>query len=174
MSPHMAPSPSPGPHIKHGYLGPHESTSQIAPPSVHPFPQGSRLWPTAGNRTSVIITSRIYILQELSSVLWLGIGKSIQPVKIDWMTSCWWGYLSGARYRLSAYGPADANATPKSHHLLPHLSPDWFYLSGTGLPRLSWKRGHWMGVAVVISMHCMNAIHPKHRQLYRNEASHSP
>jgi len=22
------------------------------------------------------------------------------------------------------------------HHLLPHLNPDWFYLSGTSLPRL--------------------------------------
>jgi len=21
----------------------------------------------------------------------------------------------------------------------PHLNPDWFYLSGIGLPRLSWK-----------------------------------
>ena len=30
---------------------------------------------------------------------------------------------------------------PKPHHLLPHLNPDWFYLSGTGLLRLSWKRG---------------------------------
>jgi len=25
--------------------------------------------------------------------------------------------------------------------LLPRLNPDWFYLSGTGSPRLSWKRG---------------------------------
>jgi len=24
---------------------------------------------------------------------------------------------------------------------LPHLNPDWYYLFGTGLPRLSWKRG---------------------------------
>ena len=30
---------------------------------------------------------------------------------------------------------------PKLHHLLPQLNPDWLYLSGTGLPRLSWKRG---------------------------------
>ena len=28
------------------------------------------------------------------------------------------------------------------NYLLPHLNPDWFYLSGTSLPRLSWKRGH--------------------------------
>jgi len=37
---------------------------------------------------------------------------------------------------------------PKPHNLLRHLNffnpflnPDWFYLSDTGLPRLSWKRG---------------------------------
>ena len=40
-----------------------------------------------------------------------------------------------------AYGPADATATSQSHHLLPDLNPDWFYLSAMGLPRLSWKRG---------------------------------
>ena len=28
---------------------------------------------------------------------------------------------------------------PKPNHLLPHLNPDWFYLSGTGLPRVTWK-----------------------------------
>ena len=55
---------------------------------------------------------------------------------------CWCGYLFGARCKLFAYGPADATAIPKPHHLLPHLNPHWFYLSGTGLPRLSWKRGH--------------------------------
>ena len=37
---------------------------------------------------------------------------------------------------LFAYGPADATATPKPRHLLPHLNPDWFNLSGTGLSRL--------------------------------------
>jgi len=30
---------------------------------------------------------------------------------------------------------------PKPHHLLPHLNPDWFYLSGNGLPKLFWKSG---------------------------------
>jgi len=54
--------------------------------------------------------------------------------------SCWCGYLSGARCRLFAYGPADATAIPKHHHLLPHLNPDWLHLSVTSLPRLSWKR----------------------------------
>ena len=32
----------------------------------------------------------------------------------------------------------------------PHLNPDWFYLSGTGLPRLSWKRGHRAGEVVLV------------------------
>ena len=35
---------------------------------------------------------------------------------------------------------------------LPRLNPDWFYLSGTGLPRLSWKRGRLMGVVVVVTV----------------------
>jgi len=30
--------------------------------------------------------------------------------------------------------PAVATAIPKPHCLLPHLNPDWFYLSGAGLP----------------------------------------
>ena len=38
------------------------------------------------------------------------------------------------------YGPADATAIHKPHHLLPQLNPDCFYLSYTGLPRLSWKK----------------------------------
>jgi len=41
---------------------------------------------------------------------------------------------------LFAYGPADASASPKPSHLLPYLNPDCFYVSGTGLPRMSWKR----------------------------------
>ena len=53
------------------------------------------------------------------------------------VVGCWRGCLSGARCRL-AYGPADATAT---HCLLFQYTPAWFYLSGTGLPSLSWKRG---------------------------------
>ena len=58
-----------------------------------------------------------------------------------WVMRCWCGYLSGARCRLFAYGPANATASPKPHSLLPHLNLDWFHLFGTGLPMLSWKRG---------------------------------
>ena len=49
-----------------------------------------------------------------------------------------------------AHGPADATAIPIPHLLLPHLNPDWFYLSGTGLPSLSWKRGRLSDVVVVV------------------------
>ena len=47
------------------------------------------------------------------------------------------------------YSPADATI-PIPRYLLPHLNPDWFHLSGTGLPTLSWKRGCSMGVVVVV------------------------
>jgi len=55
----------------------------------------------------------------------MGVKKSIRPVKLS-------DEVSGARCRLFAYGPADATAIPKPH-------PDWFYLSGTGLPGCSGK-----------------------------------
>jgi len=37
-------------------------------------------------------------------------------------------------WHVKVYDLVDASDIPKSHHLLPHLNPDWFYLSGTGLP----------------------------------------
>jgi len=46
----------------------------------------------------------------LPSVLWhcsLGIRKSIWPVK-NWVMRCWCGYLSVARCKRFAFGPADA------------------------------------------------------------------
>jgi len=49
---------------------------------------------------------------------------------------CWCGCLSEARCRLFAHGPADAAAIPKTHHILPHLNPDWFYLSGYRLTQV--------------------------------------
>jgi len=69
----------------------------------------------------------------LPSVLWhcwLSIRKSTWPVK-NWVMRCWHGYLSGARCKWSAYGPADATATPSSPASLKTIT---FYLSGAGLP----------------------------------------
>jgi len=79
---------------------------------------------------------------------------------------CLCGYLSAERCRLFAYGPADAIAIPKLRHLLPHLNPDWFYLSGSSLPRLSWKRGRQTGLVVVVaclvvtSVNCAETAEP--------------
>jgi len=55
-----------------------------------------------------------------------------------WVLKYWRGYLSGARCKLFAYGPADATATPSS---LAPVKSRMVYLSGAGLLRLSWKKG---------------------------------
>jgi len=57
------------------------------------------------------------------------------------VVGCQCGYLLGEWCRFFACSPADATAIPKPHHLLRHYNPDWFYLSGTGLPTLSWRIG---------------------------------
>jgi len=67
---------------------------------------------------------------------WLGIRKSIQPVK-NWVMGYWHGYLSGVWCKWFAYGPADATATLSS---LASVKSRMVYLSGAGLPRLSWKK----------------------------------
>jgi len=68
---------------------------------------------------------------------WLGVGKSIRPVK-NWVMGYWHGYLSGVWCKWFAYGPVDAAATPSS---LASVKSRMVYLSGAGLPRLSWKKG---------------------------------
>ena len=69
------------------------------------------------------------------SALTLLVGRQKEhPTCKNWMMRCWYGYLSAERCRLFAYGPADATAVPKPHHLLPRFNPDCFYLSGTCLP----------------------------------------
>ena len=48
-------------------------------------------------------------LQCLDTVGWVS-GRAFWPVK-NWVMRCWCGYVSGARCRLFAYGPADATAS---------------------------------------------------------------
>ena len=55
-----------------------------------------------------------------------------------------------SKVRLSAYGPADAIVSQNSHHLLSHLNPDWFYLSGTGLPKVVLEKRLLNGCSVVV------------------------
>ena len=80
--------------------------------------------------------SRRWMYQIVPSMLWrcwLGIRKSIWPAK-NWVMRCWCGYLSGARCRLFAYGPADATASKKTPSSLASLKsrlvlPFWYQLT---------------------------------------------
>jgi len=80
------------------------------------------------------IIFRNYCLQCFDTVGWR---QEEHLACKNWVMGCWFSNLSGARCRLFAHGLADATAI----RLLPHLNPDWFYFSGTGLATLSWKRG---------------------------------
>ena len=90
------------------------------------------------------VTFDILIFGIVASSAW-ALGRASRLPK--WVMRCWFGYLSAAMCRLFAYGPADATAIPRPHHLLPVI---WIQTSGTGLPRLLLKRGHWMDVLVVV------------------------
>ena len=74
---------------------------------------------------------------RLSSVLWhswLGVRKSIWPVKIEgWGVGVVVCLEQGADCIWTSW----CHCIPEPHRLLPHLNPDWFYLSSSSLPRLS-------------------------------------
>ena len=90
----------------------------------------------------IVNYDQLTMLPSAFSALTLLVGcQEEHPACKNWVMRCWCGYLSGARCRLFAYGPADATAITKHHHLLSQLNLDWFCISGAGLPRLSWKRG---------------------------------
>ena len=78
----------------------------------------------------------------LSALTLLVLHQEEHPACKNWVMRCWCGCLCvvGMRYRLLAYGPADATAIPKPYHLLPQFNPDWFCLSGTRLHGLCWKK----------------------------------
>jgi len=49
-----------------------------------------------------------------------------------------WLFMKQGVNCIWSIGPTDATAT----HLLLHKNPEWFNLSGAGLPRLCWKKVH--------------------------------
>jgi len=57
----------------------------------------------------------------------------------NWVMRYRHGYLSGARCKWFAYGPANATATPLS---LAPVKSRMAYLSAAGLPWLPWKKRH--------------------------------
>ena len=49
----------------------------------------------------------------------------------SWVMRCWCGYLSAwSEVQVVCIWSRWYYCIPKPHHLLPHLNPDWFYLSG--------------------------------------------
>ena len=71
----------------------------------------------------------------LPSVLWrcwFGVRKSIRPVK-NCVVRCWRGYLSAARCKWFAYGPADATA------ILSSLASEWLTFLVPAYPRCPGK-----------------------------------
>jgi len=73
--------------------------------------------------------------------------KGIRPVK-KLSGGVWRGYLFGAKCKCFAYGPADAATTPSP---LAPVKSRMVYLSGAGLPRLTWKKRRQTDVVVVVS-----------------------
>ena len=66
---------------------------------------------------------------------WFGVRKSNRPVK-SWVIRCLRGYLEQGANDLHM---VQLMPLPP-HHLLLHQNPNWFTLSGAGLPRLSWEK----------------------------------
>jgi len=99
-------------------------------------------WNGVGVVSYVCTFFSVYIVNIVAFSAFVWHWEEHPPCK-NWVMGCWCGYLSGARCRLLTVGlmlnlgPADATAIPKPHYLLPHLNPDWFYLSGTSLLKLS-------------------------------------
>jgi len=60
-----------------------------------------------------IISSSPVLLLSVLWHCWLDVRKTTQPEN-NWVMKCWHGYLSGARCKWYAYGPAHATATPSS------------------------------------------------------------
>ena len=99
-------------------------------------------------KAQTTVKSIISQVQQCFSALTLLVGwQEGHPACKNWVVRYWRGYLSGARCKWFAYGPADATVTPSS---LAPVKSRMVYLSGTGLPRLSWKKRRNMDAVVVV------------------------
>ena len=110
--------------------------------------------------TFILLSISLLLCMCAFAALTLLVGhQEEQPACKTWVMRCWCGYQSGARCRLFALSSSWYHCIPKPHRFLPHLNPDWFYLSGIGLPRLYWKRGREMGVVVLVVVIAMYVHH---------------
>ena len=96
-----------------------------------------RVWNIARAVYAVFFETLTSFICFAVSALTLLVGRQDEhPAGKIWLMMCCCGYLSGAMCRLFACGPADATAFTKPHRLMPHLNPNWFYLSGTWLTQV--------------------------------------
>ena len=82
----------------------------------------------------------VLCLQCFDTVAWARQEEHPTCKKLSDVVALWlpvWSYVQIVCIRSSW-----CHCIPKPRHLLPHLNPDWVYLSGSGLARLFWKRGH--------------------------------
>jgi len=105
---------------------------------------------------------------------WLGVRKSIRPVKTEWVMGGWCGYLSGARCWLFAYdGPADATHTDIHLTALCPGLPRW---AGTRKVKPLWQEtvsGSGISWTICKSAHLSRQITmpaPHHSVFYRLDA----
>ena len=82
------------------------------------------------------------LLPCFDTVVWAS-GRASGLYKLSDMVLVWLSVWSEVQTADSLHMVQLMHATtiPKPHHLWPHLNPDWFHLSGTGLPRLSRNGG---------------------------------
>ena len=103
----------------------------------------------------------LYIICAL--ILLIGRQKE-RPACKNWVMRCWCGYLSWARFRLFAYGSANATASLRPYNPLCHLNSGCFYLSGIRLPRVVLEKNPLCVVVVVVVVHHLiqlaSLLHP--------------
>ena len=94
------------------------------------------------------ITSRLYNSSALAiSALTLLVGRQeehLACMKLSDEVSVWLSVCS--EVQIVCIWSSWCQCIPKPHNLFPHLFQTGFINSGTGLPRLSWKRGCWTSV----------------------------
>jgi len=112
-----------------------ELQQKVETASVYTRYRKYRTYPEHRQRNIIRLQFAIHVPSVLWHC-WLGIRKSIRPVKIEQ-----WGVVTCLKRDADRLHMVNwCHCIPKPYHLLPHLNPDWLYLSVTGLPRLSWKR----------------------------------
>ena len=85
-----------------------------------------------GVRVCCILFDALYYRVAFSDLTVLAWCQEGHPACKNCMVGCWRGCLEWGADCLHMWS---SWCIPKPNHLLPHLNPDWFYLSYAGLPR---------------------------------------